>query len=73
MIFNQKLKNLTEEEYGILYYCMNDGTDGTLVHAENMNALKIKHIFEKLNEYANKVPQEKRSTIQSIFDKLEKS
>lgn len=72
MIYKHKLQNLTEEEYGILYYCMNDGTDGERVHADNMNALKIKHIFTKLNDYASKVSEEKRHVFQSIIDKLEK-
>lgn len=71
MIRRNKLQNLTEEEYGILYYCLNDGTDGEIVAAEHMIWYKTNYVFTKLNEYAAKVSPEKRHIFQSIVDKIE--
>jgi len=72
MIPRHKLEKLTEEEYGILYYCLNDGTDGDIISAENMFWIKPQHAFLKLNEYAAKIAPEKRSIFQEIVDKIEK-
>jgi hypothetical protein len=71
MIFRDKLRNLTEIEYSILYYCLNDGTDGDFISSEHMVLIKPHLAFLKLNEYAGKVPFEKRQIFQSIVDKLE--
>ena len=71
MIFRDKLRSLTELEYAILYYSLNDGTDGDFISAEHMIYIKPNLAFLKLNEYAGKVPFEKRQIFQSIVDKLE--
>jgi hypothetical protein len=70
MIHRSKLEKLTEEEYGILYYCVNNGTDGEVITAENMVWLKPQYVFIKLNEYAQNLTDDKKRTIQSISDKV---
>jgi len=70
MIPRSKLETLTEEEYGILYYCVNNGTDGDVITAENMVWLKPQYVFIKLNEYAQNLSNDKKRTIQAISDKV---
>lgn len=72
MIPTHKLNRLSQEETDILLYCLNDGLSGAdaRVPVDFLNCARLEIAFKKLNEYASKVSEEKRITLQSIADKI---
>lgn len=72
MIPLNKLEKLTEEEYGILFHCMNSEiTEERHFKPHELTWLRPKYAFLKMNEYAANTTEEKRKVLQSIIDKIE--
>ncbi len=71
MIFKHKIDQLTEEEMCILMHVMNEHfSDGIKWEPEYINCVKPKELFTILNSYAPKIREDKRTTLQSIVDKI---
>lgn len=71
MIYEHKIKSLTEEELGLLMYILTEYSScKTEWNYEYLKALKPNTLFILLNESAAKAKKENIPIIQSISDKL---
>lgn len=69
MIYNSKLKTLTEDELSLLGFIINDGRE-TPYDSNQFCWLRPTYVYKLLNEYATKIKPENKQMLQIIVDKI---
>ena len=70
MIRRDKIEKLTEDEFVVLGYIINDSLPERVVTSDQFYLLQPQWLFVTLNEYAYKIKDEHKPMVQSIADKL---
>jgi hypothetical protein len=73
MIYKHRLEKLTEEELGVLLYCLNfpnENEDSWIYKYDKLPFLRHQFVSATLSKFGSNLSTEKKQFLQNIYEKL---